>query len=286
MWDDRKTTVLCVTAELMRYPSVYNGIVGAAKEAGHFVRIIERTSNVWCRDWMPQQVDEHYVKFGYNAMPPRLTDPPEDCWPTWIKAVKSDLNIDGGNIVRQGNRAVVTDMVFKDNKFSQRAILMKLEKDLEAEIIVIPYEPGDTLGHADGICKFVDDDTIIIEDRACMDDPVQTEYQYHLTSRLAEAGLDVVPLVFAYHKTPKMSEAEFRAKYPKADDYNPGYGYYVNFLRMKGLVIYPVFGIPEDEEMAQSMEMLFPKTLLRPVNCADLSMEGGLVNCVTANYYA
>jgi agmatine/peptidylarginine deiminase len=117
-----------------------------------------------------------------------------------------------------------------------------------------------------------------------MNDPVQAEYQAHLTVRLVEAGLEVVPMPFAYHKMPKIGETEFRKRNPNGDMWNPAYGYYVNFLQVKGLILFPTFSIPEDEHVYWLLRGCYPGSDVVGIECADLSMEGGLINCVTANY--
>jgi agmatine/peptidylarginine deiminase len=80
---------------------------------------------------------------------------------------------------------------------------------------------------------------------------------------------------------PKMTETQFRKKYPDADSFNPGWGYYINFLKVDNLVILPVFGIEEDQKAISLINKFYDNPELCLINCEDLSMEGGLIGCVT-----
>lgn len=42
------------------------------------------------------------------------------------------------------------------------ALLERLEKMLQAEIILLPWDVNEEFGHADGIVRFVDSDTVIM----------------------------------------------------------------------------------------------------------------------------
>ena len=93
-------------------------------------------------------------------------------------------------------------------------------------------------------------------------------------------AFDIVHLPFAYSKCPKYNAKEFYEKYPLADSFSPGYGYYINFFKNGDTVFMPVFRIPEDEKCAEVLEKYFKKIVF--VDCSELSMLGGLISCVTA----
>jgi len=80
--------------------------------------------------------------------------------------MQSDLVVDGGNIVRLKNRIICTDKIYSENKkWSELAVRAELRRCLEVdEIIVIPCEPYDIIGHADGMVQFIDDKTVLLND--------------------------------------------------------------------------------------------------------------------------
>jgi agmatine deiminase len=86
-------------------------------------RTISGTLDVWCRDYMPVPVaEDRFVQFRYapdyltgehqhlladGEIGPRLP---------WVKnCERSGIVLDGGNVVGWGDRAIVTDKVFREN---------------------------------------------------------------------------------------------------------------------------------------------------------------------------
>ncbi len=79
----------------------------------------------------------------------------------------SDINLDGGNVLICGNRAIISDRVLvKILVEKEEDLKAELSRLLEAEIIIIPAQKDDFTGHADGMVRFVNCDTILGNDRA------------------------------------------------------------------------------------------------------------------------
>ena len=289
MFHDSATDTVYVSSALWdRHPHVYDTIQTACTENDIGFRTIHGTPNIWARDFMPLQVGDKYVRFAYrkfgingcNRRYPSMEVPTKvyDILPDAPQV--SRIILDGGNVVRCGERAIITDMVFRHNPECERnKLVAKLENLLCATVIIIPSEPSDTLGHADGIVKWIDPSTLFVNDypNGC------TTYREKLYKIFAKHGIVAKPFPYAHHKRPRMSEKKFRALHPQADEWNSAYGYYLNFLRVKNLILFPVFGIEEDNEAARALEQAYPGVTLVPVDCAYLSEEGGLVHCVTWN---
>ena len=65
----------------------------------------------------------------------------------------------------QKDIAVVTDVILINNlEYEKEDLINKLSELLDARVIMIPREPGDKLGHADGIVKFIDKSSILLND--------------------------------------------------------------------------------------------------------------------------
>lgn len=81
-----------------------------------------------------------------------------------FKPIFSNINLDGGNVVMYGNKAIITDRIFSENPdWTREKLLAELTKLLECEIIIIPaYKPEyDFTGHADGMIRFVDSNAVL-----------------------------------------------------------------------------------------------------------------------------
>lgn len=301
LFQDDLANVVYITDALQRYPKVYDAMRVALASHHIEVRPIVGTKNIWCRDYMPTQIEgNRFVKFNYKGYGtpdavsrglayndyPQLVVP-EECWTGLGHVRMSDIVLDVGNVSRRGSKAVVTEIIFRHNpQYQPQKLIAELESLLEAQLVLVPVEPGDDLGHADGILKWIDDTTVFINDTTVMEDEDYDAYTQALTARLGAYGITAVPFTYAYDLCPEIDEAEFRRKYPDADDLNPGYGYYVNFLQVDGLILLPFFGIPRDEEAAALVRQYYPHSDCVGIDCADLSMEGGLLNCTTISYMA
>lgn len=280
MISDHETNTVCISHYLSEHLPSSDKLVGALND--HNIKITPlQTPNIWARDYMPIQVGPgRFVKFlhpqYWSYVPPAIY---RQLYPT-----QSDIMLDGGNVVRQGDIAIITDIVFRHNFAWERDHLLRtLEKYLEARIVIIPKEPDDDMGHADGIVKWVPGtNKVLLSNFASRKDG----YFEEVSGALVDAGIDYELFPLACDQCPELCEKDFRLQYPLADDYSPGVGYYVNYLHVQNLILYPVFGFPEDEECAKLLEKLFPDTDRRPIDCYSLGMEGGLLHCVTAQYAA
>ena len=274
-----------IPACLIRYPETYGRLCSKLSTAGVHVQAIYDTANVWARDYMPVQTPTGFVKFRYvkdfEKYPHLHVN--DLCWRTLLQGVTiSDIALDGGNVVRHGDRILMTEQVFKDNPGVNRTVLLdNLETLLGAEIICIPVEPGDDLGHADGIVHWIDGHRVFVNDYHAAE---MVEYSRRLAGILHENGIEAKKFPNVYYRRPQMSEEDFRRAYPAADDFNPGYGYYVNFLQVAGLILFPCFGVQEDACVDCRLDEVWPNIERDAVPCTRLSMEGGLLRCVTAQY--
>lgn len=74
---------------------------------------------------------------------------------------KTPIAIDGGNVIRCGNKIVMTDKIFKENgSTSPKKLPKMLEEAFQAELILIPWDTGEKFGHAYGMVRYVGHDHI------------------------------------------------------------------------------------------------------------------------------
>ena len=144
-------------------------------------RELKHTNDFWCRDYMPVQTPSgKLIQFTYNPSYLRgnkewedsRSDVKEVCRLNNIEALFSDINLDGGNVLICDDRAIISDRIFSENPNRDKDELVKeLTKLLECEIIIIPTENDDMTGHADGMVRFVNKNTILVNN-------LEEEYKY------------------------------------------------------------------------------------------------------------
>src|SRR6516165_5040601 len=128
MINDSGANVVFISDRLeSQYPILVDQLRFVLSEHGIPLRIARRTKDIWCRDFMPVQVGSgEFVQFRYE---PDYLDGFEDLRtrPSDILTIgeivncqESEIVLDGGNVVRWGNRCIVTDKVYKENRGIRR----------------------------------------------------------------------------------------------------------------------------------------------------------------------
>lgn len=234
---------------------------------------LKSTKDIWCRDYMPIQIDQNrFVQFRYE--PSYLledldhqSDPRIVCKENNLSPQFSDINLDGGNILNWSDRAIITDRVFDENPSysSKIQLISEIEELLEVEVIIIPQIKIDYTGHADGMVRFVDRNTIIGNDR-------EQEYIYwkkKMNKILQEHNIDYIDIPFLNWKDKKFPDSAI--------------GCYLNFLEIGNLILLPVFNVPgnKDEEVYNLIKDVYPDRIVETINFNEIGVYGGLLNCTT-----
>ena len=116
-----------------------------------------------------------------------------------LHPIFSDINLDGGNVVMLGNKAIITDRVFSENPdWDKEKLVSELSRLLECEIIIIPaYKPDyDFTGHVDGMIRFVDSDTVLVNN-------LDQDFKYMkeaISKALEKANLTYINFPWFEHK--------------------------------------------------------------------------------------
>lgn len=135
-------------------------------------KLLNNTKDIWLRDFMPVKTKSgKYISFRYK--PSYLdnydelrTDFRNEVVPNLAleNLVFSDINFDGGNVAFSPSKekVIISDRVYSENPSWHKAELTaKLAKLLEANVIIIPSLKSDMTGHADGMVRFVDENTVV-----------------------------------------------------------------------------------------------------------------------------
>jgi agmatine deiminase len=125
-------------------------------------------------------------------------------------------------------------------------------------IVLIPDDPLDFTGHADGMVSAYTNDTVLLNDYRNSD----PELGIRVRRALREAGLrhELVPY---------------------APQGGTALGCYINFLRHIQGVVVPLYGLPEDEQALRRFAELFPWHEVRGLDCRAIAQQGGSLHCIT-----
>lgn len=256
-----------------RFTESCNRLTGLLNKNGIAHKFINSTKDIWCRDYMPIQTEiGEFVQFRYEPsyLQEELelqSDPKKVCKGNDINPKYSNIRLDGGNIVNWSDRAIITDRVFDENPeyISKTKLISKIENLLGVEIIIIPQIKSDMTGHADGLVRFIDRNTILGNNRL-------KEFKYWkngMNKVLMEYGIEYVDIPFLEHKD-------------KKHPYN-AIGCYVNYLEVGNLIVLPIFEIEgnQDNEVLYLFEQIYSNRKIETINFNEIGLFGGLLNCST-----
>jgi len=265
--------MLCLSSWLAKegeYSPFYQRFTKELKKRRERWRLLEKTRDIWCRDFLPvygaggEPVQFRYEP-GYLKGKDRYRSRPEEFLPELgITPRYCSLNLDGGNILIHGNIGIVSDRIFSENKEKD---CKKVEEELRSvlelnRLIVIPSDlpRNDMTGHSDGMCRFIDDKHILLNDFG-----LNPGLGKEVTKCLRDAGLEVSPL--------------------QVDS-----GYYtenrdwlcaINFYECDHALYVPVLGMKYEEHVLRQMERCYQRKEIVPIDSSEIVRDGGALNCVS-----
>jgi len=262
---DSDTNVVFVADTLeRRFPAIYRGLASILGDHGVPLRTIGGTLDVWCREYLPIQVAEgRFVHFRYEPdyftgkyhrlradgeIGPRI--------PCLEGCLRSEVVLDGGNVVGRGNRAIVTDKVFRENPgLSRSGLVVALKRELGlAELIVLPQEPHDPIAHSDGMVCWLGERSVLVNDYSA----VGQAFQRRIRRGLRRHEVEMVKLPYVPQ--------------PGGHDGMPtAAGNWMNFLRVRDLLIVPIFGMKGDERALGNLTDVHPGHAVEGVDCRGLA---------------
>ena len=247
----------------------------------HEVRALE-LPDIWVRDFLPLQnvqtgeLYQHFFDPRYANYTPKFTDAirrqVRGCFP---QAKPCDVRIDGGNIVLTPDKKCAICLerrtIFRKNDLAQKThVEEELKRALGVEeILWLPQQIGDKIGHIDGYMQFLGD--FLMEGTVDICDGLATE------TLLNDEGTDLLRSYGQFERIPLLCQLD-------EEDWLSARGIYVNFLETSRAVFVPQFNLPEDDKVISIMREYTRKPLVR-VDCAQISQYGGAVHCLTREYY-
>ncbi len=230
--------------------------------------------DIWAVDFMPVQVSKSkFVQFTYKPdyLKPKqyqktISDVDPICKAINLTTHKTNIVVDGGNVIRAADKVIMCDKVFAENKhLSERELIKQLQNLFEVDkLYFVPWDENDFTGHADGMVRFIDNNTVLINDYS----KENLSFQRSFRMALHNARLDWIELPYYPPNDPTLTSAK---------------GLYLNYLQMEQAIIVPIFKTKHDERAIKILEQVFKEQAIATVDSNELAKHGGLLNCITWN---
>lgn len=232
------------------------------------------TKDIWCRDFMPIQIEEDRFVF-YKYTPNYLEDAPRLQTNTdkvfragenhlqhlLQNTVAIDLVLDGGNVVKCGDTIVMTEKVFIENKDKTRSEVERILKDaFRCELLFLPWDHKEKFGHSDGIVHYADDGKVLLTNYGDI-----SPYYYSRFRKALEKHFEVLPLKYETKRQHARSWA------------------YINFLQIGKLVLVPQLGLEEDEQALEQISKALLDCNIIGIPALEAVRRGGALNCISWN---
>ena len=237
---------------------------------------LSETKDIWCRDFMPIQIEEdHFVFYKYTpdylqtpyyrriqTNPEKVFQAPQNRLEQVTRnAITIDLVIDGGNVVKCGDTIVMTEKVFVENKDKTRTEVERILKDaFRCDILFLPWDQKETFGHSDGIVHYAGDGKILLTN---YDD--SSLYYFRRFRKVLEKHFEVIPLKYATKRRHARSWA------------------YINFLQIGKLVLVPQLGLEEDGQALEQIANALSNFEVIGIPALEAVRRGGGLNCISWN---
>ena len=297
---DKNCTTVYFSAHFpVMYKRIYNEIKDILGKYGkepelipyHKDTKIAKELSIWCRDYMPVQVEEYekvlfdydpdYLKFkkyegqlpdnfkatfetGNDALDMRKNN-----------AISEGIVLDGGNAVRCGDKVVMTNKVFDENpQWTQKKLVGRLEELFHAEIVFLPWDRREIYGHTDGILRYAGDNKVIVNTYGFPEIDSTDRWMNERIHKLLKPYFDEI-LPMDYSCVPIDEACKHRWAY-------------VNWLQLDKLIIMPSFKDAKENGIAKSLvEQYLPeyKGHVYMVEATELVKTGGGFNCSSWTVY-
>ena len=268
-------------------------IVDALRKRDIPFTYLKGTKDIWCRDYMPIQIEKDRFVF-YRYTPDYLQDKrgltlqtnpelvfqeesnellrllpmsvEEEMRPISIShpvfhRFELELVMDGGNVVKCGNKVVMTDKVFVENKDkTPQEVQRQIEEAFQCEVVFLPWDRNEEYGHSDGIIHCLGDNRVLMTNYADFDKGIADKYL-----RILDKYFDVTTLKYNVKRMHKRSWS------------------YINFLQIGTLVLVPQLGIPEDEQALEQISSTLPNCEIVGIPALEAVSRGGALNCLSWN---
>jgi len=261
------------------FAKTYEEISIVLKSIGIIPKFLPKTKDIWARDYMPIQVTEDsFIEYRYD--PDYLQGNSEEketrelktypdivCDAIGLKTIKTDIILDGGNVVKHKNKVILTDKILWENQndYSGNELEKALQKMFKVnEVIFIPWDEVCEFGHSDGMLRFINEDTVLISG---FYETIDLEFKQELLK-----VLELSDLKWEWLRSSEKETEEHIA--------------YINFLQTKDLILLPKLNKRDEDDEALKVISKFYKDYAErerifQVDMTDIVKYGGALNCIS-----
>ena len=296
--DDHTNSVYFSSLLPEKCPVLNAHIVDALRKRSIPFTYLKGTKDIWCRDFMPIQIEKDRFVF-YRYTPDYLQDKtgltlqtnpelvfqeesnellrllpmsmeeeirfdglrPISISHPLFHRIELELVMDGGNVVKCGDKVVMTDKVFvENNDKSPQEVQRQIEEAFQCEVVFLPWDRNEKYGHSDGIIHCLGDNRVLMTNYADFDKGIADEYL-----RILEKYFDVTILKYNVKRKHMRSWS------------------YINFLQIGTLVLVPQLGIPEDDQALEQISSALPDCEIVGIPALEAVRRGGALNCISWN---
>jgi agmatine/peptidylarginine deiminase len=232
------------------------------------------TNDIWCRDYMPVQVSgDKFVDFSYDPEYRHVsgtlkTYADKVCELMGRKAIKSDIILDGSQVIKGEIFVILTGNVLEENKlrYTFDRLTGQLTELFEVEKVIIIPCVGEESG-CRGTIRWLGQNHVLIGGFGTKNDfPTKRS----VIKALEESRLNFSEFSLTRHQSDQdLSSA------------------YLAYLHMENLLIVPQFGVAEDQEALSQFRMLFPahaaKNQIETLDVSAFKQKGGMINDLSWN---
>ncbi|NNP67741.1 agmatine deiminase family protein [Acinetobacter sp. Ac_5812] len=185
-----------------------------------------------------------------------------------IQRAKTDLMLDGGNLVDDyAGRVITTTRFMEDNELSYNEAKQELKATLGAIEVAILEPDEEVLAHSDGMVSWVDKNTLLVNDYS-KTPAFRTTVMKELKASFPTAKIVEVPV--EYKTNPKGQWEGFES----------ACGVNLNATVTHHNIYVPTFNMPHDQKALTIIKQNTSKKVI-PVNAESVCPMGGSVRCLT-----
>ena len=231
-------------------------------------RFLPATNDIWCRDFMPLVLDNkrlllyrYYPDYLLNKESDKfyITDGAKVCKGLNLSFDKTDLIIDGGNMVRAGDYLIMTKKILFENPLmSASEIIEEMERLTNLHLLLLPWDRVEKYGHSDGIVRCIDNHKVLMTNYGDFDKSFADEFKSRLMGHFEVKILD--------YNVPHLNSLSWS---------------YINYLEVGNVIIVPALGIPEDGQALFQLKKIFPHKNVVQIRMEEVVKRGGALNCLT-----
>ena len=260
------------------FPKTYKELEEALESFNYKPEILQNTHDIWARDYMPIQIsNDAYIEYRYDpdylqgdsaVKGTRDLNTYSDivCDSISIRTIKTDIILDGGNVLKSENTIILTDKVVWENErhYSNKQLIKRLHELFEVDkVVLIPWDKKCEYGHADGMLRFINSNTVLISGFYETDNEALNK---KLLESLKKARLD-----WEWLHVSKNEDEDNIA--------------YINFLQTQDFIIVPSLNRPEDEIAVEQISKHYPdyasKKIITKVDVGEIIQYDGALNCIS-----